>query len=1417
MSAQPKRSAAFLAQFMKNNTMTAFQKLQQLGLLHRKRVALLGVVSAIAIVAFVVPLNNIQHAKAYGTQSQTDWSGGVGTDPAHEYQSSENVNTSSNGQITLGVTTSTGWCATSTCDSNWTYRQKMVLTNDASDKTDYVGTVSIDYSNHMNTDFSDLRFTNEAGDADYGWYVQNKIDGQSATVLVKIPSVLNGTSIMYVYFGNSTAQSVSNASNVAIFTDNFDALSQPGVTDFSPWQVNWGNAQFIDGKLVLGGNGSSGAVNSIPHFDRSAGDITFEFNQKVLPSQNRCDGGWSTRLSLGNEGGEWYSDDFVGCGGSPNGWALIYIYANNGGTGLWDERAMEPFGSTVRYRIVMQTNGVAQWSSSRDGGATYRQDHTTSESSYSSDFYISLQNSSGVFPVEISDMLMYVSSGNVKIESGYIEQDGGKTGSLTSAVNDLGEKVYFGNVTVASAGTGEYGVRVRTSSQADMSDAQPFATCNILQAGGDIKTSRCVALNQRYVQYQILMHDDAGADLVIQNISLEYGNDAVPPGEVETITIYQENGGQIIPEHAWISRADPYFTWSAATDDMVGSGVKGYCLYFGEDSTADPQTTKGFIRGVSPLNVPSCPYAVSDTSLDTAISGLTDDINDGNEQGRDFYLTIRTLDNAGNLSSAYKQSDYRIDTDPPFGYLALSAANGVINHKDFTLNWSPAIYGDPIEPLSGVAGIKYCITNVTLGFQGCGLYENESDPNHWYGLNHGSGRPNDATDVIPLGQRAYTMTPFDYDRIDDNGLNSVLVAIVDNAGNNSVFDGHDGAQFSQIVVNISTAAPSAPLNLAVSPPTNSANQFAFSWTDPSTYVGPSQAIKYCWTVNEPIASDAHNCNWTAPGAHALASGAYATRQGQNTLYLMAKNQADNFDVQNTTNINFTANTAAPGAPQNVDISDVSVRATSTWKLALSWSPPEVHPEGIDSYKIFRSLDNATFVEVGNTSTSNLSFIDTNLTQVINYYKIQSCDNAGACSTFSPVVSMKPSGRFTNPASLLSGPTLSGVGTHTATMKWTTGRDSDSKVAIGTSSGRYEPEETGSSDQTPSHSVGLSNLQSGTTYYYVVKWTDVDGNTGTSPEYSFTTVPAPSVGEVTITNIGIATATVNFTVSYASSIRLYYGESNDLGQVKQINTSSSKSSYSIPLADLRDGARYVFKLNGFDADGKEYPEQGTLYSFSTLAMPKVSNVRFQTMEDEPSSTQKITWDTNVLATSELSYGVKGAKAEEVIDSKLTTSHEVIVRNLEDDKQYELTVRSRDSLGNVAKSDVQVLRTALDTRPPRLANVSIDVQIKGTSTDSQGQIIISWNTDEPATSQVSFALGAAGASTSLTSEDARLTTEHVVVVSNLSLSSIYQVKAISRDKSSNLGQSDTETVIIGRGSDNVFSIIFSSLQRIFGVKL
>jgi hypothetical protein len=95
------------------------------------------------------------------------------------------------------------------------------------------------------------------------------------------------------------------------------------------------------------------------------------------------------------------------------------------------------------------------------------------------------------------------------------------------------------------------------------------------------------------------------------------------------------------------------------------------------------------------------------------------------------------------------------------------------------------------------------------------------------------------------------------------------------------------------------------------------------------------------------------------------------------------------------------------------------------------------------------------------------------------------------------------------------------------------------------------------------------------------------------------------------------------------------------------------------------------------------------------------------------------------------------------------------------------------------------------------------------------VVTWRTDEPATSQLAYGQGESGDFTSRTPVDDRLTTEHTMIISNLSTASIYRVEVISADKAGNSVVSQPETAIIGRPSDNVFSIILTALQKVFGV--
>jgi hypothetical protein len=726
------------------------------------------------------------------------------------------------------------------------------------------------------------------------------------------------------------------------------------------------------------------------------------------------------------------------------------------------------------------------------------------------------------------------------------------------------------------------------------------------------------------------------------------------------------------------------------------------------------------------------------------------------------------------------------------------------------------LFGGGAGNPSGVAGFAYCAADIPNTFNGHCI--GGSQDAVWYRAN---GQPPvslgellvtaPVSNLIPATGGEYLAELSGNPAVDFNGQNTVYVMLFDNAGNitNTFASGWDPS--AQNIFEFNNTPPSAPQNLVATPTTNTANSFAFSWDAPSDLVGLAQNANYCWSAN--VLPDANNCTFAGVGVESLSADAYATQPGLNTMYVVARDEAGNIDYANYASTTFTANTSAPGAPRNLEVIDASNKATSTWKLALSWDVPLLAGSGVDKYKIFRSVDDITYTEIGSTTAT--SFVDAGLSQVEYYYKIKACDNANNCGLYSDMDSLLPTGRYTDPANLVSGPQVVDIKTRSARIQWSTDRVSDTKVAYGTSSNNYQAAQAYQAAQVTSHSIELSNLQPGTTYYYRARWTDDDGNTGQSAELQFKTQPAPIVSDAAISNINLNSATLGFTTQAATRAKIYYGTSTAFGSLTTVNTSTDLSSYTTQLTDLADGTKYFYRINTVDSSGYEY--DGSVASFTTLPRPRIENLVRAQIEGEPSSTQKITWTTNVPASSEVAYSPTGTPQEVAVTSELKTQHEMIIRGLSDDTLYTWLARSRDALGNVAVSDPQEFRTALDTRPPKAFDINTESSIRGTGAEARGQIIVTWKTDEPSTSQVSYGVGAGSSATTKTAEDARLTTDHIVIISDLSTSSVYNVQAISADKAGNKVVSTDQSVVVGRGTDNIFSIIFGALQKIFGVEL
>ena len=879
-----------------------------------------------------------------------------------------------------------------------------------------------------------------------------------------------------------------------------------------------------------------------------------------------------------------------------------------------------------------------------------------------------------------------------------------------------------------------------------------------------------------------------------------------PTTNVSALAMTRSSGGTSVSSNGWTKGSSPYFSWTAGADNSGGSGLKGYCLYLGADSSGNPATAKGLL-GTSPVSTTgtTCQFIVSGTSIDLATSGYIGTALTTSSSA--YYFNVKAIDNSGNIfGGSSAQFQFRFDNAAPTNSSYISCASGSFsNVADMNFSW----------PTSGSAASSDSNAGL-LGWQ----YQINSTSGTWLGTTTEStlGIGN----YIASSETSRTLTSGQDGSSIVSGTNIVYFRTVDAAGNTS-----SDATIRTCNLSYGGAAPAFDGldTVTITPATSTSNSFALSWPA-ATPSGSNTVAHYYYMINTSPPSTLATLQGNASTyidngtTRTVAAGALPNmNKGSNTVYVVAIDNAStpNYSPSNYISGTFTLNSTDPDNPGNLVASDSSIKSSSQWMVTLSWSTPTYQGAGNLTYLVYRSTDGSSFSQVG--TTSGLSYVDTTPSSTLYYYKVYSKDGADAQSSGTNAVSITPTGKWTSAPSLDSGPTAGSITTKKATITWSTSRTSDSKVQYGTTSGSYNTVEPSNSSQVTSHSIQLTGLNPGTTYYYKAKWTDEDGNTGTSDEKSFSTAAAPTVKDVSAKNIGLTSAILQYTSNGASKVKIYYGTTTSFGGTKEVSTSTSETTYTSELTGLSDGTKYYYKINTFDSESSEY--EGTILDFTTLPRPRISNVRIQQVANTAQSTVLITWSTNTDVSSIVTYYPEGkpTDAQDEVNVALTRgNHRMIIRGLLPQTDYILVVKGRDKAGNEATSDSQRLTTATDTRPPQVSDLNVEGSnippVSGTAQEQTAQLIVSWNTDEPSTSQVEFGEGTGNTYSSKTQEDSNLTSNHLVIISGLTSSKVYHLKAVSKDKAGNVGNSIDSVTITPKTTENALNLVISNLQQAFG---
>jgi peroxiredoxin/predicted amidophosphoribosyltransferase len=186
---------------------------------------------------------------------------------------------------------------------------------------------------------------------------------------------------------------------------------------------------------------------------------------------------------------------------------------------------------------------------------------------------------------------------------------------------------------------------------------------------------------------------------------------------------------------------------------------------------------------------------------------------------------------------------------------------------------------------------------------------------------------------------------------------------------------------------------------------------------------------------------------------------------------------------------------------------------------------------------------------------------------------------------------------------------------------------------------------------------------------------------------------------------------------------------------------------------------------------------TIVSSDTTG-PVISQINVESLTD---SSAKITWVTDEPATSEVQYCWTGPNGADQCwtedDSALVKNHTITLENTSEGISYHLTIISADQNGNETTSTRDQMFTGgtpTDTIAPAISAV-----LDSNPTDMG--VLVTWQTDEPATSQVQYGKTQSyGTSTAL---DSTLVTDHSVLILGLDADTVYYYKVVSEDANGN----------------------------------
>jgi hypothetical protein len=378
-----------------------------------------------------------------------------------------------------------------------------------------------------------------------------------------------------------------------------------------------------------------------------------------------------------------------------------------------------------------------------------------------------------------------------------------------------------------------------------------------------------------------------------------------------------------------------------------------------------------------------------------------------------------------------------------------------------------------------------------------------------------------------------------------------------------------------------------------------------------------------------------------------------------------------------------------------------------------------------------------------------------------------------------------------------------------------------------------------------HLVNLSKLKPDTAYRYRLVAVSGDGDTLTtdpsgleqwSYDWQFVTSDAgdtlaPEIIEGPEIVARDRIAVLEWVTDVETTGKVFYGTAGgtfgtgdefSVADLAGDGTPWLSDEHTVTLSGLAPGTTYQFRIESTAANGKKVTftpgaaakgaglrqPPGGAGSFTTTNVPDTQRpviIAGPTVTSRTHAAAVVEWQTDEPADSQVRFGVESL-ADNVRSGESSTSHRLVLSNLQPGTTYRYSVASTDAVGNgPAQSAEGVLTTnaSADITAPLLTSApSVTYRNDRSAT-------LRWTTDEVSSGRVSF-----GTTTALgsTRELSQKGTQHVAPLTNLQPSTRYYYRVAATDLSNNGPTQSAIDSFVTDAAPDLASPVLSALSAI-----